>query len=40
MERHSNSHVAARVREIRWELYGEGGASILAKELELPIRTG
>ncbi len=39
MGRQSNSHVAARVREVRRELYGERGAPILAEDLELPTRT-
>jgi hypothetical protein len=41
MERHGISHVvvAARVREIRRELYGEWGAPMLAEDLDLPTRT-
>ena len=35
------SHVvlARRVREIRWDIYGESGAPMLAEDLDLPART-
>jgi hypothetical protein len=39
MDRQSISHVAARVQEVRRELYGERGAPRLAEDLELPTRT-
>ena len=32
-------HLAARVREVRRELYGKRGAPRLARDLELPART-
>jgi hypothetical protein len=35
----TNSHtLASRLREVRLELYGEHGASLLAKALEIPVR--
>jgi hypothetical protein len=41
MDRHRSHHVtlAARVREVRGELYGETGAPLLAEALELPACT-
>jgi hypothetical protein len=34
-----NYALASRLREVRIELYGEHGAPLLAKALEIPIRT-
>jgi len=41
MRRQLRSHVglARRVREIRRDIYGESGASMLAEDLDLPART-
>jgi hypothetical protein len=36
----TKSHaLASRLREVRLELYGEHGAPLLAKALEIPVRT-
>jgi hypothetical protein len=39
MEGDSITRLAARIREVRRELYGERGAPMLAEDLELPTRT-
>ncbi len=39
MRRHTKAALAARLKEIREELYGEDGGELLAAALEIPFQT-
>jgi hypothetical protein len=39
MDGHNHIHLAARLRDVRCDLYGEHGAPILAEAVKLPTRT-
>ena len=39
MENLTNEEMAARLREIRQDMYGEHGAQFLADDLGVPLRT-
>jgi hypothetical protein len=39
LEKTTNEEMAARLREIRQDMYGEHGAQFLADDLGVPLRT-